>query len=261
MPSSTFLTLVPRARVVINNATGQPIVLNPATNQVFPQGRATDAGGKDFDVPALIWLIFSFVIGIPMSLAGIRGWRLSTGVGMGLAGAVASWAAVINSIGPSGVSDLVITIIVLAFFALGFVFGVLEFGRISGMTMLGATGGLAFGIRIIILKPNLLFSGSILYATNWVIIALLGLGGGMSMIWKKSQRAGLVLGCASIGTFLTFLGADLIINKQAGMSRGLRYLFDRNASHFLDIIGGGYKPPTSTQIITGASLAATYAQS
>ncbi len=27
------------------------------------------------------------------------------------------------------------------------------------------------------------------------------------------------------------LGIDLIINKQDGMSRGLRYLFDRNTAH------------------------------
>lgn len=30
---------------------------------------------------------------------------------------------------------------------------------------------------------------------------------------------------------MTDLGIDLVVNKQAGMSFGLRYLFDRNSSH------------------------------
>jgi hypothetical protein len=41
------------------------------------------------DAPALIWVSFSFVIGLPMAFAGLRGWRLTTGVGVGLAGTVA----------------------------------------------------------------------------------------------------------------------------------------------------------------------------
>ena len=39
------------------------------------------------------------------------------------------------------------------------------------------------------------------------------------------------IGCASVGTFMTGLGIDLLINKQAGLSFGLRFLFDRNDSH------------------------------
>lgn len=39
------------------------------------------------------------------------------------------------------------------------------------------------------------------------------------------------LSSASVGTFLTALGIDLIIRKQTGMSMGLRYLFDRNSAH------------------------------
>ncbi|CAA7260488.1 unnamed protein product [Cyclocybe aegerita] len=192
-----------------------------------------------------------------MMFAGIRGWRLSTGVGVGLAAAVGSWAPIINSIGPSGVSDIVITIIVLGFSIAGFVFGVIPFGRLVGIFCLGFTGGLAFGVRIMILRPGLLFNGSGLYVTNWVLIVLFGAMGAMSMIWGRSQRAGLLFSCASVGTFLTFLGADLIIHKQAGFSRGLRFLFDRNASHFLDIVGGGYDPPGATLLLIGISLGAT----
>ncbi|KAF8806649.1 hypothetical protein BYT27DRAFT_7101835 [Phlegmacium glaucopus] len=250
-------TILRRDRFIIENSTGTPQVLNPVTNTTVPQGPPTDAGGADFNTPALIWLSFSFIIGVPMSLAGFRGWRLSTGVGAGLAAAIASWAALINSIGPVGASDIIISAIVLGFFACGFLFGVLEFGRITGTTLLGITGGLAFGIRVMILKSNLLLSGSSLFSINWVLIAICGAAGGVSIMWKNAQRKALLLGCASIGTFLISLGVDLVINKQRGMSRGLRFLFDRNASHYLDIIGNGYAPPLLTQIIIGISLAAT----
>lgn len=42
-----------------------------------------------------------------------------------------------------------------------------------------------------------------------------------------------VTGCAAIGTFLVSLGVDLVLEKQSGMSFALRFLFDRNNSHFL----------------------------
>lgn len=77
-----------RANVVFNNATGELQVFDPVTRQLIPQGLASDGSGDDFSSPALIWLVFCFVVGIPMALAGIRGWRLTTGVGIGLAGAV-----------------------------------------------------------------------------------------------------------------------------------------------------------------------------
>ncbi len=39
--------------------------------------------------------------------------------------------------------------------------------------------------------------------------------------------------CAAIGTFLIGLGVDLLLEKQSGWSFALRFLFDRNNSHFL----------------------------
>ena len=86
-------TISRRDGLVIENGTGTPQVLNPLTNAFVSQGPATDAGGTDFNTPALIWLSFSFAIGAPMSLAGFRGWRLSTGVGVGLAAAMACKSA------------------------------------------------------------------------------------------------------------------------------------------------------------------------
>lgn len=80
--------LASRASPILNNHTGQLQAFNPITQQRIPQGPATDAGGQDFDGPAILWIIFSFVIGPPMAFAGIRGWRLTTGVGLGLAATV-----------------------------------------------------------------------------------------------------------------------------------------------------------------------------
>lgn len=103
-----------------------------------------------------------------------------------------AWATFINSIGPVGASDIVISAIVLGFFACGFLFGIFELGRITGTILLGITGGLAFGIRIMILKSNLLLSGSSLFPVNWGLVAICGAAGGVSIIWKNAQRNALV---------------------------------------------------------------------
>jgi len=81
------LHLSPRA-FIVNNATGTPEIFNSDTEQAVPQGRATDGGGTDFAATALLWIVFCFVIGVPMSVAGIRGWRFTIGVGLGLSAAV-----------------------------------------------------------------------------------------------------------------------------------------------------------------------------
>ncbi|KAF8963572.1 hypothetical protein BDZ97DRAFT_982760 [Flammula alnicola] len=269
-PLPLILSPVRRDRFVISNSSGTPTVIDPATQSFVPQGPATDAGGKDFNAAAFVWIVFSLGFGVPMLVAGVWGLkalnvgcaekvrlRLTTGVGVGLAGAVATWAALINSISPSPISDLILTLIVLGFFFFLFIFGCSPYGRLAGIACLGLTGGLAFGIRIVILRPGLLDPGSGGYITNWVLIVISGIAGGMAMVWGKSQRWGLLFACTSTGSFLAVLGVDLIIHKQAGMSRGLRFLFDRNASHFLDIVGGGYTPLVVVQILIGVSLVAT----
>jgi len=82
-----------------------------------------------------------------------------------------------------------------------------------------------------------------------------GAAGGLSLIWF--QRYGLLFGCASIGTFLTALGIDLIISKQAGMSMGLRFLFDRNSSHIAYFLTYQYTPSLHTRVLIIASLGLT----
>ena len=95
--------------------------------------------------------------------------------------------------------------------------------------------------------------------------------------WMPADRITWQLnGCASTGSFLCSLGSDLVINQQSGMSRGLRFLIDRNRYHALvrlmapfmtfsfiggvlqDTVTNGYSPPMSTVIILAVSLGLTY---
>lgn len=94
-------------------------------------------------------------------------------------------------------SDFLILVTVLAFFVFGFILGLLEIGRRSGFVLVGITGGLAFGIRIFILKAGLLLSMSNAYGAIWVMIASMGLINGVLLVFKKTERGGLV--CFSFG--------------------------------------------------------------
>lgn len=113
-----------------------------------------------------------------------------------------AWAAFINTITASGVPDLLLIAIVMAFFFLGFVLGLFEFARLTGLIMLGTSGGLAFGIRAMLLKEGLLISAVSLFALNWVLIAFFGILGGVSILWPAVQRGGIVgftdFGCACV---------------------------------------------------------------
>ncbi|KAF9529803.1 hypothetical protein CPB83DRAFT_852224 [Crepidotus variabilis] len=221
------------------------------------QGPATDGGGKGYDGPAIMWIVFTLVIGPPMALAGFKGARISSGVGAGLFCSMSAWLAIVNSVGSDGIPDLVLNLVSLVFFAVGFFCGFFKWGRYVGMVCLGLEGGLALGVRFIILRPGLLVNGLDLFKLNWAIVLLLGAIGGMAVVPEKTQRWALLVGCASIGSFLTFLGADLIIHKQSGMSRGLRLLYDRNASHFQDNVAVGYKPSIVVMILVGVSIGVT----
>lgn len=83
--------LLPRDRYILRNDTfkGTLQAFNPVTRELVPQGPATDGSGTGRDAPAIVWLTFTFVVGVPLSLVGFRGWRITTGVGIGLAAAVA----------------------------------------------------------------------------------------------------------------------------------------------------------------------------
>lgn len=101
-----------------------------------------------------------------------------------------AWAALINTVDAPGIPDFLLTLVVLGFFFLGFVIGVFNFARLGGIVLLSICGGLAFGIRIILVKDGLLLSDGSLFAVNWAIIAVCGAAGGLVLVW--AQRAGIV---------------------------------------------------------------------
>ncbi|OSC97298.1 hypothetical protein PYCCODRAFT_1377379 [Trametes coccinea BRFM310] len=237
--------------VVTSDDGGNTTVIDPSTNQEIQQGSATDGGGIDFSVPAIIWLAFVFAVGVPLALAGIRLWRATTGAGIGLALTALVWVAFVNSISAEGLSDIVITVISLGAFAIGFLIGVFNIGRMAGILTLGVLGGFSIGIRIILLRPGLLIPK---YVANWFVLAVFMIIGLGAMLYRR--RFGLLSSCAAVGSFLVALGIDLILNKQSGMAAGLRFLFDRNSAHFLAIVHAGYHPPVITQVLLGASIGA-----
>ncbi|OAX42816.1 hypothetical protein K503DRAFT_796862 [Rhizopogon vinicolor AM-OR11-026] len=241
--------------VIISSSNGTTIVYSPLTGDEIPQGLATDGSGSGFSLCAILWIVFSFTLGIPLMLAGFRGWRLTTGVALGLSIALASWSVFVNTLDNVGISDIILTVLVLALFALGFLFGLLEVGRMAGVLHLGIQGGLAVGIRIVLLRSRLLVPDATAFFVNWLLIGFCGLTCAILVVWK--QRVGLLLGSASVGTFLCSLGTDLVVNQQSGMSRGLRYLIDRNRYHVVDTTSNGYFPPTSTLVIIALSIALT----
>ncbi|KAF7979028.1 hypothetical protein HWV62_44011 [Athelia sp. TMB] len=244
------LRYVERRGAVVKDLGGEIIVLNSATGQLILQGAATDGGGTGYDAVALVWLIGSLVIGVPLAIAGVRGWRLTLGSSIGLAIGVCAWAALVNNLSSTGIPDLALAGIVGGFMVMGFVIGLFEFGRIAGIAALGAVGGLAIGVRVVMFRDNLLVG---VYFVNWIIAGLCGLAG--IIVVFLMERFGIIILSASTGTFLTALGVDLALNKQSGMSQGLRFLFDRNSSHLAILISNGYTPPLSTKIILGVSLA------
>ena len=60
-----------------NNTIPTPSVLPP-----------TDGGGQGFSIPAILWIVFCALVGLPLVTAGVRGWKLTSGVGIGLSLAI-----------------------------------------------------------------------------------------------------------------------------------------------------------------------------
>lgn len=56
----------------------------------------------------------------------------------------------------------------------GFLIGLLEFARIAGIVALGAVGGLAVGVRVVLFGDNLLVGT---YFVNWFIVGACGVIG------------------------------------------------------------------------------------
>lgn len=64
---------------------------------------------------------------------------------------------------------------------------------------------------------------------------------------SSDVQASQALTTALAGCFLLFLGIDLLVNTTEGMSLGLRFLFDGNASHAIAL--QSYRSPISTRML------------
>ncbi|KAI6029391.1 hypothetical protein BKA83DRAFT_680330 [Pisolithus microcarpus] len=238
--------------VAFINSNGTIIVYSLTTGEEIPQGLASDGSGSGLDACALAWIVFSFTVGLPLLFLGIRGWRFTTAAAIGLAATLTSWAVFVNTLDNLGVSDVALTIFVLSLFGCGFLLGSLELSRVLGILVLGDW---LLGFESSLLGSGLLISDPSIFFVNWLIVGLCGFMCSILVLWK--QRFGVLNGCASTGSFLCALGVDLVTNRQSGMSRGLRYLMDRNRYHVVDNVFSGYSPPTTTVIILAVSIAVT----
>lgn len=183
-PSPTFSYLPSRA---------EPMLPNSGTLKVFariPQGTSSDGSGAVGSPAYIIWTSFCLVVGVPLAVAGLRGWRLTIGLALGCAGAgcgmfhifsyitvvltafrTAAWAAVNNAVNENDLPDLIIVAIVFGFFFLGLLLGLFEFARQGGLLVLAITGGLAFGLRVVLFRDGLLIP---IYWINWLVVAAFG---------------------------------------------------------------------------------------
>lgn len=252
VPEAPAAALYPRQ--LTGPAPLSPIGLNPLSG-VDPTQSFSDGGGTGFNAPAIVWIVFASLLGFPLAFAGVRGWRITSGIGLGLTLSFFIWSAFVNTTTGASLaanpvtSDLFLSLFVLGMFLLGVAFGALRIGILAGVCSLGASGGAALGILIALLRPGLLIP---IYALNIVPIGLLGLAGAAWPIWH--QRLAVIVSSSACGSFLIGLAVDLILNKQSGMSRGIRYLLDRNSVHLAASLQAGYNPSLSTWIIVGVSI-------
>ncbi|KAG8704983.1 hypothetical protein FRC08_001911 [Ceratobasidium sp. 394] len=268
-----FVSCVRGSPVLVSRAIVRPIpmpgfsvsVFDDTTGAPIPQVEASDGGGlvngRVFSAPNIVWAIAAAVIGTPLGAAGIKLWRVTTALGVGLSFAFAMWAALVNTISETGLassqsmSDMLILLITGAAFLVGAFGGAFRFAVLPAMGASCAIGGVSVTTRIIILRPGLLVPPGLndqLAFVNIVVVAVGILCGGLSVLFK--QRGSMIFATASIGSFLIALTIDLLVNGQSGMSRGLRSLFDMNDNHLADLVGGGYRPPLSSQIIIACSF-------
>ena len=59
-------------------------VVNSEDQSKIDQGPASDGSGSGFDVPAVLWLSFGLVVGLYLTLGGMRLWRMTTALAIGL---------------------------------------------------------------------------------------------------------------------------------------------------------------------------------
>ncbi|KAF9652815.1 hypothetical protein BDM02DRAFT_3258344 [Thelephora ganbajun] len=226
IPTQRIIHAVSR-NVVVDEASG--IVMNTVDQSSIDQGSASDGAGSAFGVPAVLWLSFGLTVGLYLTLGGMRLWRITTAIAIGLVFALCAWVAIVNVTNAAG--------------------GLFKFCRLAGLTALSILGGMSVGMRVVLMREGLLIHPTSL---NWIIIVACAVAGFVVTLLR--QRIGIALSCTFTGTFFLSLGIDLAANQQNSVSRGLRHLLDGNNAHVLALRNLPYKPPISTQITLSLSI-------
>lgn len=239
-----------RSLDVVIAPNGTVTVYDPTSGQVFAQGSPSDGSGTKFSAAAIIWIVYCFAIGVPLAFTGIRLPRITTGAAVGFTATACLWAALINTESAKNLSDLVITLVPVCLFVPGFLFGFFNYGRLAGVILICIASGFSWGVRICLFRSDLLVRevyGDWLIGTAFAFLNVL--------LIPHFERIAVAIASASVGTFFIGLAIDLIVEKQAGMSLGLRLLCDRNKAHYFNLVYKGWKPSTATIIILAVSLA------
>ncbi|KAL7417698.1 hypothetical protein BDY24DRAFT_99545 [Mrakia frigida] len=215
------------------------------------QGTDGGSGAMGF-----VWAAFCILIGLPLLTAGLKLMRLTCGAGLGLVLCFVVWLSFVNSSPTNGfastpfLSDVLITIPTLVLSALALGLGLFRPARYVGHNLLCLAGGIAFVLQLMLFREGLLIP---IREVIWGLVGLAAILGLVLGVWR--QRVGVLSMSSMAGSFLLSLGVDLIINKQQGMSFGLRVIFDDNSAHETLLVRTNYKPTLSTQIILGVGLA------
>ncbi|EED83911.1 predicted protein [Postia placenta Mad-698-R] len=246
-------TLSARGLQVNNYNNGTIKVIDPSSGASIAQGSVSDGSGTDFSATAIIWLVYCFAIGASLAFTGIKFPRVTNGAAIGITATACVWAAMINTESSKSLHDLVLTLVPVCLFVPGFIFGLFPYGRLSGVILITIASGFSWGARICLFRSDLLVRE--VYG-DWLIGTAFALMNVVLVPYyeRVAVNAMKAIASASVGTFFIGLGVDLIINKQAGMSFGLRLLCDRNKAHYLDLVYKGWKPGTSTIIILAVTL-------
>ena len=74
---------------ILSNSSGTVVIYDPDTSTEIAQADASDGSGSGYDLPAILWIAMSFVLGVPLLLGGVRLGRITSGIGMGVGLSVA----------------------------------------------------------------------------------------------------------------------------------------------------------------------------
>ena len=119
----------------------------------------------------------------------------------------------------------------------GFALGLFPFMRVGGIVLLSLLGGIAFGLRVVLLKKNFLIP---LFAINWVLVAVMAVPSLALVIWRPrigTVRLHLVPSVPYEAEFREAVWCDihreLPHRTRSGPFTAYNNSFERRASHTL----------------------------